>query len=41
MFNRFCPSSKTRVMVDERRFDMNKFNKNSEIYVIAMHRKNI
>jgi hypothetical protein len=32
---------KTRVLVDERRFDMSRSNKNSERYVIPMHRKNI
>jgi hypothetical protein len=41
MLDRLCPSSKTRVMVDEIRFDMNRSNKNSERYVIPMHRKNI
>jgi len=41
MFDRFCPSSKTRVLVDERRFDISRSNKNSERYVIPMHRKNI
>jgi len=40
MFDRFCPSLKTRVLVDERRFDMSISNKNSERYVIPMHRKN-
>jgi len=40
MFNRVCPSLKTRVLIDERRFDMSRFDKNSEIYVIPMHRKN-
>jgi hypothetical protein len=41
MFDRFCPSLKTRVLVDERRFDMSISNKNSERYVIPMHRKSI
>ena len=41
MFYRLCTSSKTRVLVDERRFDMSRSNKNSERYVIPMHRKNI
>jgi hypothetical protein len=41
MFDRVCPSLKTRVLVDEIRFDMSISNKNSEIYVIPMHRKNI
>jgi hypothetical protein len=41
MFNRVCPSLKTRVLIDERRFDMTRSDKNSERYVIAMHRKNV
>jgi hypothetical protein len=41
MFDRFCPSSKIRVLVDERKFDMSRSNKNSERYVIPMHRKNV
>ena len=40
MFDRFCPSLKTRVLIDETRFDMSRSNKNSEKYVIAMHIKN-
>jgi hypothetical protein len=41
MFDRFCPSLKTRALIDERRFDMNRSDKNSEIYIIPMHRKNV
>jgi hypothetical protein len=41
MFDRFCPSLKTRALVDEIRFDMNRSDKNSDIYVIPMHRKNV
>jgi hypothetical protein len=41
MFNRFGPSLKTRVQLKERRFDMNRFDRNSERYVIPMHRKNV
>jgi hypothetical protein len=41
MFDRFRPSSKTRVLVYERRFGISRSNKNSEGYVIPMHRKNI
>ena len=41
MSNRFCPSLKTRAQLEERRLDMNRSNKNSEIYVIPMHRKNV
>jgi len=40
MFDRFYPSLKTRVLIYERIFDMSRSNKNSEKYVIAMHRKN-
>jgi hypothetical protein len=41
MFDRFCPSLKTRALIDERRFDLCRSDKNSEKYVIPMHRKNI
>jgi hypothetical protein len=41
MFDRLCPSLKTRVLVDERRFYMSRSNKNSERNVIPMHRKNV
>jgi hypothetical protein len=41
MFNRVCPSSKTRVLIDEGRFDINRSDKNSERCVIPMHRKNV
>jgi hypothetical protein len=41
MFDRLCPRLKTRVVIDERRFDMRRYDKNSEIYVIPMHRKNV
>jgi hypothetical protein len=41
IFDRFHPSLKTRVFIDERRFDMNRSNNNSEKYVIPMHRKNV
>ena len=41
MFHRFSPSFKTRAQLEERRFDMNRSNKNNEIYVIPMHRKNV
>jgi hypothetical protein len=40
MFERFCPSLKTRAQLEERRFDLNKFDRDSERYVIPMHRKN-
>jgi hypothetical protein len=41
MFDRLYPSLKTRALIDERRFDMRRFDKNSERYVIPMHRKNV
>jgi hypothetical protein len=41
MFDRLCPSLKTRALIDERRFDMRISNKNNERYVIPMHRKNV
>jgi len=40
IFDKFCPSLKTRAQLEERRYDMNRFDKNSERYVIPMHRKN-
>ena len=40
MFDRFCPSLKTRAQLEERRFDMNRLDRNSERYVIHMNRKN-
>jgi hypothetical protein len=39
MFNRFCPSLKARVQLEER-FYLSKANRNEERYVIPMHRKN-
>jgi hypothetical protein len=41
MFNRVCPSWKTRVLIDEGRFDINRSDKNTERYVITMHRNNV
>jgi hypothetical protein len=41
MFDRFCPSLKTRALIDERRFDLHRSDQNSERYVIPMHRKNV
>jgi hypothetical protein len=41
MFDKFCPSLKTRAHLEERRFDMTRSDKNSERYVISMHRKNV
>jgi hypothetical protein len=40
MFNRFGPSLKNRVQLEERRFDMNRSDRNNERCVIPMHRKN-
>jgi hypothetical protein len=41
MFDKFCSNLKTRVQLEERRFDMNRFDRNNERYVIPMHRKNV
>ena len=41
MFDTLFPISKNRVPVDEIRLDMSRSNKNSERYVIPMHRKNV
>jgi hypothetical protein len=41
MFDKFCPSLKIRAQLEERRFDMSRSDKNSERYVIHMHRNNI
>jgi hypothetical protein len=39
--DRFYPSLKARVLINEIRFDMNRSDKNNEIYVIPMHRNNV
>jgi hypothetical protein len=41
MFDRSCPSLKTKALIDEKRFEMNRSDKNNERYVIPMHRKNV
>jgi hypothetical protein len=41
MFDIFSPGLKTRALIDERRLDMSRSDKNSEKYVIPMHRKNV
>jgi hypothetical protein len=41
MFDKKIPSLKTRTQLDERRFEMHRSNRNNEIYVIPMHRKNV
>ena len=40
MLDRFFTSLKTRELLDERMFDMNRSDKNNERYVIPMHRNN-
>jgi len=40
MFDRLCPSLKTRELMDQIKFDMNRSDKTNERYVIPMHRKN-
>jgi hypothetical protein len=40
MFDRFFPSLKTRAQLEERRFDLKKFDRDSERYVIPMHINN-
>jgi hypothetical protein len=41
IFDRLCPSLKTRALIDERKIDMNRYDKYSDRYVIPMHRKNV
>jgi hypothetical protein len=41
IFDKFCPILKSRAQLGERRFDMSRYTKNSERYVIPMHRKNV
>jgi hypothetical protein len=41
MFDKFCPSLKTRAQLEERRLEMSRSDRNSERYVIPMHRKNV
>jgi hypothetical protein len=41
MFDNIYPILKTRALIDERRFDMSRYDKNSEIYIIPMYRKNV
>jgi hypothetical protein len=40
MLDRFCPSLKTRALLDERMFYMNRSDKYNDRYVMPMHRKN-
>jgi hypothetical protein len=41
MFDNIYPRLKTRELIEERRFDMSRSEKNSENYVIPMYRKNV
>jgi hypothetical protein len=41
MFDRFSLSLKTMALIDERKFDMSRSDKNNDRYVIPMHRKNV
>ena len=41
MFDIFCPRLKTRALIDERKFDMNRSDKYNDRYFIPMHRKNV
>jgi hypothetical protein len=41
MFDKKIPSLKTRAGLEERRFDMSRYDRNNETYVIPMHRKNV
>jgi hypothetical protein len=41
MIDKICPSLKTRALIEERRFDMSRSNRNNERYLIPMHRKNV
>jgi hypothetical protein len=41
IFDILYPSLKTRVLIDEIIFDMNRSDMNSEKYLIPIHRKNL
>jgi hypothetical protein len=41
MFDRLCPSLKNRALIDERKFDMHRYDKYNDRYVIPMYRKNV
>jgi uncharacterized protein YbcV (DUF1398 family) len=41
MFDKFGPSLKSRVQLEERRFDMSRSDRNNERYIIPMHRNNV
>ena len=39
LFDKLCPSLKSREQLDERMFDMSRSDRNNERYLIPMHRK--
>jgi hypothetical protein len=41
IFDKFGPSVKTRVQLEERRFDISISDRNNESYVVPMHKKNV
>jgi hypothetical protein len=41
MFDKICHSLKNRALIEEIRFDMHRSDKNSQRYVIPMHRENV
>jgi hypothetical protein len=41
MFDRFYHRLKIRALIDEIKFDMNRYDKYNDRYVIPMHRKNV
>jgi predicted secreted protein len=41
MFDKFCPSLKTRAQLEETRFDISRSDRNNERYVIPRHKKNV
>jgi hypothetical protein len=41
MLDKKIPSLKNRAQIDETRFDMSRSDRNNEIYVIPIHRKNV
>jgi hypothetical protein len=38
MFDRFCPSLKTRALIDERKFDMNRSHKYNDMLYLCIER---
>jgi hypothetical protein len=41
MFDKFCANLKTGAQLEEKIFDMDRFDRNNERYVIPMHRNNV